>query len=1264
MIRNMMLSFVFLALAAACMAAETREIAPAAVWSPTPTYPSGQQMLNNLIDGNWATECCFLDDTPTGDNPKTLPPRGRAPVTAKFVLDLGKHQTVGGIRFVAHKSWTNCMAENISVFACDDREGRQNVRYLKEKEYLPPINTFNAAFVVWAPVATRYLGVQIHDSYNRPLSASEGWKNLPQTPPQQVCNANLHLRVGFGWWWGGWLHTIRDLPQIGGPLYDVAGVGDRFTVEIAEVSCFLGQPADMPTASPPNVAYPENRIERDWMYQDCGVENVSMVANSTDSSKPDPIGSDISRCFSSHKDSLFEQAMVGRVLAEMKRDGVDVARSEQRRNELSAVPGCDARWKELYLDACRQRRQERLKTVRQWASQFVYVRHCALGCWTGLADGNDVTDAQYREGPNPDFHEGSQLCLATIHEDGTIINEILVDKPRGLIRNPNLSFDAKTLIFSMRDNYRTDDYHLYKMDLADRRIQQITFSPVINGKVLPCSDVEPCFAPDGDIVFQSTRIGQLDACWPTSCSNLYKCDLNGRYIRRLAIDQVATLDPQVLDDGRIIYTRWEYNDRTQVYPQPLFVMNPDGTAQTAFYGGNSDYPTALLHCRGIPGTNKVISIVSGHHTVRKGKLAIIDRTKGSEGNSGIEYVAGASPDGKPGRQLSNIPSNFSEAFPFPCDFFGQVGPQWQYPYALDEEHYLVAFHPEGCHFPKGPFNPPFGVYYMTADGRRELLAFDWSISCGETIPVMPRKQPPVKPSLVDWKQNVGTFYVQDVHLGPGMKGVKKGAAKRLRVVALEYRAAGVGSNTNSGRGTGSPNQTPPSIGGGTWDVKHVLGEVDIEADGSAYFEVPARTGVYFQLLDEKGRCVQTMRSWTMVQPGERFACLGCHDDKLEVVPTQLKPGIAFRKPAQKLQPLAGQPPHPLLTRLEKEGMLENVSNFLGVNEPCSLDAQAPVDGFSYQQLVQPILDRHCVTCHQGGTNDSSDPKKRSTLYLTGNVIKSAVWKGTEKQDPSSTGGLRDFTQSYLALTAKGKSTSLVNWVSPQSRAPMLPPYACGSTQSKVMDYLEPSHYSVQMTDADKRVIACWIDLAVPFCGSYAQANTWSKEQKDRYDYFQKKRVAFAEQEIENIKGLNKDIKRLVVRGGGAVRRLPADGLPVPGASATGRHEESRGAFAACWGTVGTSAGYRPAPRSGILDPAVEPGANRRGVGNQSRTPSPPQRATYEFRGFDGGSVNVNTVWNRISGDETLVFDRLNEISSPVRGALIRSGRPDLLSLRR
>jgi len=324
---------------------------------------------------------------------------------------------------------------------------------------------------------------------------------------------------------------------------------------------------------------------------------------------------------------------------------------------------------------------------------------------------------------------------------------------------------------------------------------------------------------------------------------------------------------------------------------------------------------------------------------------------------------------------------------------------------------------------------------------------------------------------------------------------------------MEYRAAKVSENFNEGHAGNSNIQTPVSIGNGSQDVKHVLGDVDVEEDGSVYFEVPARNAVYFQLLDKNGRCVQTMRSWTMVMPGERCSCVGCHEGKQSVPTTQTKVGIALAKRAQKLKPLAGQP-HPLLERLTGDGLPESVDRFLGVNQPRSLDANAPVEGFSYTQMVQPIWNKHCTTCHQGNTSDA-DPKKRSSLRLTGEVVKVPPTREVI--------GQKDFTQSYLALTSKGKCTPLVNWIHPVALSAMLPPYACGSTQSKLMDYLEPSHYGVRLTDAEKRIVACWIDLAVPFCGSYAQANTWNHKEKEQYEYFQMKRVRFAQEEIESIK---------------------------------------------------------------------------------------------------------------------------------------------------
>ncbi len=1112
-----------MAVIAADVRAETCDIVPVAVWSETPTLPPERESLDRLIDSDLATFCCFLDDTPTGKNPKTLPPHGGGPVTAWFVIDLGKVQRVDGIRFVAQKSWANCMAEKVSIFACEEPTGNKGKRCLKENHRLPPVNTFNVAHVSWEPVTTRYLGVQVLHSYDSKRNKRDWWRGAEVGQNRQA-QLNKELQCQFGWLNGSWHSVIYRQPDFtGGPRYEVAGTGGTFTTQIAEVSCFRGRPEDLPLPNESHIAFPESRLKRDWMYQDCGVKNVSMVANSTSSLRKDPIGPDISTCFSSKSNSEFEQAMVERVLQELKQRQVDTTELCGQKEALSSVPGNDPRWKELYFAACQERRQQRLKTVRQWATQFVYVKHHVLGSWTHASATDNVSDEQFYE-RNPDFREGSQLCLATINEDGTVTNEVLIDKPEGLIRDPNLSFDAKTLVFSMRENFQTDDYHLYKMDLADKVVRQITFSPTIDGKTLPCSDTEPCFAPSGKIIFQSTRCVQLDVCWAHPTSNLYSCNADGQHVRRLGFDQVRTLTPQVLDDGRIIYTRWEYNDRNPFFQQSLFVMNENGTAQLGLYGNNSIYPSALFHTRGIPGSNKVISIVGGHHLLQKGKLAIIDPSKGSEGNRGIEYVGGASPDAAPGRRSSNIPNDIPRkgSWYLLYDFFGQVGPQWQYPYAFDEDHYLVAFNPEGYHYFKGPFSVPFGAYFMTAEGKRELLAFDWSNSCGQAIPVMPRQRPPVKPSHVDWSNPFGTFYVQDVYVGPGLEGVKRGTVKRLRVVALEYRAAGISRNWNRLYTGGSIVNTPVAVGNGSQDVKHVLGEVDVEQDGSVYFEVPARTAVYFQLLDEKGYCVQTMRSWTMVMPGERIGCVGCHENKSQSALMEKSIPSAMMRPAQKLQPSLGQPPHPLLAELEKEGSLKSVNHFMGVNRPRSLDRDAAVDGFSYSQMVQPILDKHCTVCHQGNTDDP-DQVKRSPLCLTSEVVPA------EQRSDRFTKGLKAFTRSYFGLTAKGKSGPLVNWVHPLSEPAILAPYAYGAARSKLMTYLEPSHHDVQLTDSEKRTVACWIDLAVPFCGSYPEANTWhihapnretntwNTPQNELYDYFQMKREKFSRQELSDIK---------------------------------------------------------------------------------------------------------------------------------------------------
>jgi len=690
--------------------------------------------------------------------------------------------------------------------------------------------------------------------------------------------------------------------------------------------------------------------------------------------------------------------------------------------------------KARYARVCDARRATRLAPMLAACDKIVFTKHHIIPS-SNIFYTEALSDAQSQRNFAPD----SALCLLTMKGSYGTVRTLLADKG-GVIRDPDVSYDGKRILFAWKKSRLKDDYHLYEMSVASGKITQITSG-------LGFADFDGKYLPNGEIVFNSTRCVQSVDCNFPEVSNLYICRADGKHMRRVGFDQVHTSAPSVLEDGRVIYTRWDYNDRGQVFTQPLFQMNADGTGQTEFYGNNSWFPTSIQFARGIPGARKVVAILPGHHTRRAGKLAIIDPARGRQEASGVQLIA-------PVR----------ETRPDRVDRYGQNGELFRHPFALSEKHFIVGYSPQGWRS-----KPGFGLYFFTADGRRELLAWDDSIPCGQPVPLMRRKVPQRRASSVDYRKSSGVYAVQNVYAGPGLKGVPKGAAKKLRVIALEFRALGIGKNSNRGPAGRAMVTTPISIDNGSWDVKRVLGDVPIEADGSACFEVPARTPVYFQIIDQRGCAIQTMRSWSTLQPGERYACIGGHESKNETtLPAVAGATIAARKGPRKLIPFYGPP-----------------------------------RGFSFPKEIQPILDKHCIRCHDGGKKTETN-RKSFSLLARGNRDKRAK---------------RIWSDSYLALTKRGKQTPLANWISPQSGPAMLPAYHAGAAKSKLLAILEKDHEKVKLSREELDKIACWLDLLVPYCGDYREANAWSDAEKQKYDRFEAKRRKSQAAEAENIKQL-------------------------------------------------------------------------------------------------------------------------------------------------
>ncbi len=408
----------------------------------------------------------------------------------------------------------------------------------------------------------------------------------------------------------------------------------------------------------------------------------------------------------------------------------------------------------------------------------------------------------------------------------------------GYVGMVDLHHSAEKMIFTASD---ATHWMLREVAATGGEPRQITEMP----PDVDCMD--GAYLPDGGVVFASTASYQSVPCWHGQrwVGNLYRMDADGSGVRQLCFDQDHDYHPSVLDNGQILYTRWDYTGINHIYLRQLMVMNPDGTGQRAIYGSNSWFPNSLFHMRQIPGKPGMLAgILSGYHGVHKmGWLVVLDTSRGSQGKDGI--LCRISGRGDPVRV------EIKDAL------VDDDWPKFMHPYPLDDKYFLVSCLKDA--------DSDWAVYLADVYDNLTLLYADPEYALLEPIPLKSRAREPVIPSKVNLDADSGVVYLQNVYSGPGLKGVPAGVVKRLRVIAYHF-----GYRHMAG---------PHKIGyGGPWEVMRILGTVPVEEDGSAMFTVPANTPIAVQALDGQGQSVQLMRSWMTVMPGEFSSCIGCHED--------------------------------------------------------------------------------------------------------------------------------------------------------------------------------------------------------------------------------------------------------------------------------------------------------------------------------------------------------------------------------------------------
>jgi len=468
----------------------------------------------------------------------------------------------------------------------------------------------------------------------------------------------------------------------------------------------------------------------------------------------------------------------------------------------------------------------------------------------------------------------------------------IFDSTTGVVRDPDVSFDGRRILFALRRD-RDDDYHLYEINADGSGLRQIT-----SGAGL--SDIDPLYLPDGRICFTSTREPKYCMCNRHVMGNLHTIDADGGRLQQIGHSTLHEGHAVLLPDGRILYDRWEYVDRNFGDAQGVWTVNPDGTNHALYWKNNTNSPGAVLDARPIPGTECFVCVFSSCHDRPWGALAIVDRRRGLDLKPPVLRTWPADAINLVGQ------GNY--------DTFRKVQPKYEDPYPLSDKYFL-------CARIAGP-DEQMGIFLLDVWGN-ELLVHTEGPGCYDPLPLAPRAAPPIVPSRIDLTKQEGEFYIADVYRGEGMERIPRGTIQALRVVESPQKRFWTGPAWDGGTGTQAP-----GMAWNDFNNKRILGAVPVEADGSVHFSVPADRFVYFQLLDEQGQMVQSMRSGTIVRPGEVNGCAGCHEDRRTSALGYAPPPA--RSP-RRLEPWYGPP------RL-----------------------------FSYTAEVQPVFDKHCTSCHDYG----------------------------------------------------------------------------------------------------------------------------------------------------------------------------------------------------------------------------------------------------------------------------------------------------------
>ena len=603
---------------------------------------------------------------------------------------------------------------------------------------------------------------------------------------------------------------------------------------------------------------------------------------------------------------------------------------------------------------------------------------------------------------------GNLFTLSPIAPDGVVTP--LTNFTGASVSDPAVSFDGKKVLFSLR---RSGDAHrnIWEINADGTGLRQVTSG---GG-----NDFDPIYLPNDQVMFTSSRAGEMDEYNHAPAEKLYVCDMDGSNLERISFNQSDDFDPTLLPDGRILYTRWEHFGTMNRFP--LFFTHPDGSGTFHMFGphGRNFFhasPTPDGRLIGIEST--MIEEDAGPIAVLKTENGPADPANSVAGGHWDVVTPAVNNDGEPWpygafKYPASIAGNqFVTSYTLPAaDEDGQPGETGAPDYAL----YTFTLHQSGAGTPGDP--AMFTIQNLT------FLYNDPTTNEYDAQLLAPHAKPPVIPTVVDNNVDYGVFLAQDVFnrgTGDGQETPVRGVDPIDSIAVLVARPTMAGEMNDF-----SANE---------FEKRALLGMAPVYSDGSFRIKVPANTPISFATLDPQGRGFVVKRTHLAVRPGEEFnKCVGCHEDRAAGGPVPTNPN-----------PMAAAHPPFDLNLAPANRMIIN-----------------------YESTIGPIVAAKCASCHTPVINAPGD-----TTAAAGNLDLSAV--------PDTTEMGRVCPRGYISLSGESMESmmSAHEVVVPAfPRRSILIDYALGlGNQSGT----GPHPTATTLTPEEKRQFNLWVLLGAQY----------------------------------------------------------------------------------------------------------------------------------------------------------------------------------------